>query len=148
MSLTVNSGRMFSLCWCLKKMMDDDPKPLWPVVPSPTDHLSINKIKSSLMPCTVFYIPRFSKLLCNSGLGAQLRESGKMKVAFCNSSFWWSPGQLFRGIEIYILEFLICEEKGFCWSKLPTYLILHPMRIRGACMCSLVWLERTNWQNQ
>lgn len=60
--------KMFSLGWYFK-MMNDDSKPLFPIVSSPTNHLSINKIKSSLVFCTMFYVPRFSSLFYNSDLG-------------------------------------------------------------------------------
>lgn len=107
-------------------MINDDPKSLLPGVASPppttTNYLSINKIKSSLVFCIMFYIPRFSKLLCNSGLGSHHTETVTMMVALCHSSSWWSPCQLFKGIGIYTMEFLICKKKAFCSSELPLYL--------------------------
>ena len=107
-------------------MNNDDPKSLLPGVASPppttTNYLSINKIKSSLVFCIMFYIPRFSKLLCNSGLGPHHTDTVTMMVTLCHSSSWWSPCQLFKGIGIYTMEFLICKKKAFCSSELPLYL--------------------------
>ena len=70
----------------------------------------------------MFYIPRFPKLLCNSGLGRHHTETVTMMGALGHSSSWWSPCQLFKGMGIYMMEFLICKKKAFCSSELPLYL--------------------------
>lgn len=67
-------------------MMNDDPKPLQPAVPPLPANFLINKMKSPWVFGVMFYIPRVSTLLCNSGLGPHRREAATMVVALCSIS--------------------------------------------------------------
>lgn len=116
MSLGVNSRRMSSLCCYLKKWLMMIPSHSR-LVPSPTDHLFINKIKSSLVLYTMLYIPRFSKLLCNSGLGSHHKGRWRRLFAIAHS---YDPLASYLGEPTYIRWYIwFVKRKPFAKVNFP-----------------------------